>query len=120
MTQLMSHYCPRKPHRITMSLAEEIRSLRSEAKRLNKENKRLQDERDFSNEAAAFFAASRRNNAQTKKPNGITNELFYSHGRRSTDYTTEQLKIIIWRCYMSCWNNRRICSPIALLLIIFE
>jgi len=48
-----------------MSLAEEIRSLRSGAKRLNKENKRLQDERDFSNEAAAFFAASRRNNAQT-------------------------------------------------------
>ena len=41
-----------------MSLAEEIRSLRSEAKR-------LQDERHFSNEAAAFFAASRRNNAQT-------------------------------------------------------
>lgn len=61
----MSHYCPRKPHRITMSLAEEIRSLRSEAKRLNKENKRLQDERHFSNEAAVFFAASRRNNAQT-------------------------------------------------------
>lgn len=48
-----------------MSLVEEIRSLRSEAKRLNKENKRLQDERDFSNEAASFFAASRRNNAQT-------------------------------------------------------
>lgn len=61
----MSHYCPRKPHRIIMSLAEEIRSLRSEAKRLNKENKRLQDERHFSNEAAVFFAASRRNNAQT-------------------------------------------------------
>ncbi|MEI3018309.1 MAG: hypothetical protein V8T38_14695 [Oscillospiraceae bacterium] len=48
-----------------MSLAEEIRSLRSGVKRLNKENKRLQDERDFSNEAAAFFAARRRNNAQT-------------------------------------------------------
>ena len=54
------------------------------------------------------------------KPNSITNELFYSRGRRSTDYTTEQLKIIIWRYYMSCWNNRRICSPIALLLKIFE
>jgi len=38
-----------------MSLAEEIRSLRSEAKRLNKENKRLQDERDFSNEARAVL-----------------------------------------------------------------
>ena len=44
----------------TMSLAEEIRQLRSEVKRLNKENKRLQEERDFLNEAAAFFAASRR------------------------------------------------------------
>ena len=56
----MSHYCPRRPHRITMSLAEEIRSLRSGVKRLNKENKRLQEEIDFLNEAAAFFAASRR------------------------------------------------------------
>ena len=54
MTQLMSHYCPRRPHRITMSLAEEIRSLQSGVKRLNKENKRLQDERDFSNEAADY------------------------------------------------------------------
>ena len=44
----------------TMSLAEEIRQLRSKVKRLNKENKRLQEERDFLNEAAAFFAASRR------------------------------------------------------------
>ena len=43
-----------------MSLAVEIRQLRSEVKRLNKENKRLQEERDFLNEAAAFFAASRR------------------------------------------------------------
>ena len=30
-----------------MSLAEEIRSLRSGVKWLNKENKRLQEERDF-------------------------------------------------------------------------
>ena len=43
-----------------MSMAEEIRQLRSEVKRLNKVNKRLQEERDFLNEAAAFFAASRR------------------------------------------------------------
>lgn len=42
----------------SMSLAEEIRQLRSEVKRLNKENKRLQVERDFLNEAAAFFAAA--------------------------------------------------------------
>ena len=31
----------------------------------------------------------------------MKNELFYSRGRRSTDYTTEQLKTMIWRCYMS-------------------
>ena len=37
-----------------MSLAVEIRQLRSEVKRLNKENKRLQEERDFLNEAAIF------------------------------------------------------------------
>ena len=22
----------------------------------------------------------------------------------------EELKILIWRCFLSCWNNRRICS----------
>ena len=43
----------------------------------------------------------------------MKNELFYSRGRRSTDYTTEQLKIMIWRYYMSYWNNRRICSSIG-------
>ena len=37
-----------------MSLAEEIRQLRSKVKRLNKENKRLQEKRYFLNEAAAF------------------------------------------------------------------
>lgn len=43
----------------------------------------------------------------------MKNELFYSRGRRSTDYTTEQLKTMI-RCYcMSYWNNRRICSSIG-------
>ena len=41
------------------------------------------------------------------------NELFYSRGRKSTDYTTEQLKTMIWRYYMSYWNNRRICSSIG-------
>ena len=50
----------------------------------------------------------------------MKNELFYSRGRRSTDYTTEQLKTMIWCYYMSYWNNRRICSSIALLLKIFE
>ena len=43
----------------------------------------------------------------------MKNELFYSRGRRSTDYTIEQLKTMIWRCYMSYWNNRRICSSIG-------
>ena len=43
----------------------------------------------------------------------MKNELFYSRGRRSTDYTTEQLKTMIWRYYMSYWNNRRICSAIG-------
>ena len=43
----------------------------------------------------------------------MKNELFYSRGRRSTDYTTEQLKTMIWRYYMSYWNNRRICSSIG-------
>ena len=43
----------------------------------------------------------------------MKNELFYSRGRRSTDYTTEQLKTMIWRYYMSYWNTRRICSSIG-------
>ena len=43
----------------------------------------------------------------------MKNEPFYSRGRRSTDYTTEQLKTMIWRYYMSYWNNRRICSSIG-------
>ena len=43
----------------------------------------------------------------------MKNELFYSRGRRSTDYTTEQLKTMIWCYYMSYWNNRRICSSIG-------
>ena len=43
----------------------------------------------------------------------MKNELFYSRGRISTDYTIEQLKTMIWRYYMSYWNNRRICSSIG-------
>ena len=37
-------------------------------------------------------------------------ELFYSRNRKSTDYTIDELKTMIWRYYMSYWNNRRICS----------
>ena len=43
----------------------------------------------------------------------MTEEWFYSRSSRSTDYTTEQLKTMIWRYYMSYWNNRRICSVIG-------
>ena len=37
-------------------------------------------------------------------------ELFYSRGRKTEDYTVAELKTMIWRYYMSYWNNRRICS----------
>jgi len=40
-------------------------------------------------------------------------ELFYSRNRDSADYTIEELKSMIWRYYMSYWNNRRICSSIG-------
>lgn len=37
-------------------------------------------------------------------------ELFYSRSRKSEHYTVEELKTMIWRYFMSYWNNRRICS----------
>ena len=37
-------------------------------------------------------------------------ELFYSRNRKSEHYTRAELKTMIWRYYMSYWNNRRICS----------
>lgn len=37
-------------------------------------------------------------------------EIFYSRGRKSENYTVAELKTMIWRYYMSYWNNRRICS----------
>lgn len=40
-------------------------------------------------------------------------ELFYSRKRRSENYTVEELKMMIWRYFMSYWNNRRICSAIG-------
>ena len=36
-------------------------------------------------------------------------ELFYSRNRKTENYTIEELKTMIWRYYMSYWNNRRIC-----------
>lgn len=40
-------------------------------------------------------------------------ELFYSRNRESKNYTAEELKTMIWRYFMSYWNNRRICSAIG-------
>lgn len=40
----------------------------------------------------------------------LKDELFYSRNKESTDYTVEELKVLIWRYFLSYWNNRRICS----------
>lgn len=40
-------------------------------------------------------------------------ELFYSRNRKSEGHTIEELKTMIWRYFMSYWNNRRICSAIG-------
>jgi putative transposase len=40
----------------------------------------------------------------------LKEELFYCRKIKSTYYTVEELKVIIWRYFMSYWNNRRICS----------
>ena len=37
-------------------------------------------------------------------------ELFYSRNIKSTDYSVAELKVMVWRYFMSYWNNRRICS----------
>lgn len=37
-------------------------------------------------------------------------ELFYSRNVKSTEYTITELKVLIWRYFISYWNNRRICS----------
>lgn len=37
-------------------------------------------------------------------------ELFYSREDKSENYTAKELKIMIWRYYMSYWANRRICT----------
>lgn len=43
----------------------------------------------------------------------MKNELFYLRGRKSENYTLEELKTIVWRYFMSYWNNRKICSAIG-------
>lgn len=40
-------------------------------------------------------------------------ELFYLRGRKPENYTVDELKTMIWRYFMSYWNNRRICSAIG-------
>ncbi|CUX18684.1 hypothetical protein BN3456_00300 [Clostridium sp. C105KSO13] len=40
----------------------------------------------------------------------LKEELFYSRKIKSTTFTVEELKVIIWRYFISYWNNRRICS----------
>lgn len=40
----------------------------------------------------------------------LKEELFYSRNIKSTYYTVEELKVMVWRYYISYWNNRRICS----------
>ena len=37
-------------------------------------------------------------------------ELFYSRGDKSENYTIEELKTMVWRDFMSYWANRRICT----------
>ncbi len=37
-------------------------------------------------------------------------ELFYSRNDKPENYTKEELKIKLWRYYMSYWANRRICT----------
>lgn len=37
-------------------------------------------------------------------------ELFYSRGDKSENYTMTELNTMIWRYYMSYWANRRICT----------
>ena len=40
----------------------------------------------------------------------LKDELFYSRNLKSTDFTVVQLKKMVWRYFMSYWNNRRIYS----------
>ena len=37
-------------------------------------------------------------------------ELFYSREDKPENYTMKELKTMIWRYYMNCWTNRRICT----------
>ncbi|MCM1333543.1 MAG: DDE-type integrase/transposase/recombinase [Bacteroides sp.] len=43
----------------------------------------------------------------------IKEELFYLRGRKSENFTVDELKNLVRRCFMSYWNDRRICSAIG-------
>ncbi len=43
----------------------------------------------------------------------MKNELFYLRGRKSENFTVDELKTLVWRYFVSYWNNRRICSAIG-------
>ena len=40
-------------------------------------------------------------------------ELFYLRDHKPENYTIDELNNLIWRYFMSYWNNRRICSVIG-------
>ena len=40
----------------------------------------------------------------------MKDELFYSRNLKSTQFTVDELKEMIWRYFISYWNNRRICT----------
>ena len=40
----------------------------------------------------------------------MKDELFYSRGDKSENYTISELTTLIWRYFMSYWTNRRICT----------
>ncbi|SFB39487.1 hypothetical protein SAMN05216249_1348 [Acetitomaculum ruminis DSM 5522] len=40
----------------------------------------------------------------------MKDELFYSRGLKTTQCTVRKLKLMIWRYFISYWNNRRICT----------
>ncbi len=43
----------------------------------------------------------------------MKDEMFYLRNRNPENYTMDELKTIIWRYFLSYWNNRRICSAIG-------
>lgn len=40
----------------------------------------------------------------------MKDEMFYSRGNKSENYTMAEVKTMTWRYYMSYWSNRHICT----------